>query len=115
MKIFSVIGCILVFLCLSACQAVADPYLVCDPQTGVTNYEVVANGNASIVDARPDTTLAYDLEPFPVGVHNFEVSAIIITNEPGQGSWGQSEAAPFVGTRVQVNPVSGLLVSDVPF
>ena len=116
MKVFSVIVCIFVLLCLPIIQAKAEPFfLVCDPQAGVTHYEVVANGLASIVDARPDTRLAYDLGPFPVGVHNFEVSAIAITNEPGQGSWGQSDAVPFVGTRIQVNPVSGLSVRGAPF
>ena len=104
-------------LLLAPVLAWGAPFLVCDPQTGVTHYEVAVNGNAYVVDAQLDTRLGYDLAPLPVGVHNFEVKAMILYNDPngGAGSWGKSDAVPFVGTRVQVDPVSGLSVRDVPF
>ena len=95
----------------------AGPFLVCDPQTGITHYEVTVDGNSGIVDAQSDTTLAYDLAPLPIGVHNFEVKAMILYNDPngGAGSWGKSDPAPFVGTRILVNPAGGLSVRDIPF
>jgi len=108
---------LVLLLLLTPMWAWAGPwFLVCDSQTGVTHYEVVLNGEAEVVEAQ-DTRLNYDLEGLGIGVHNFEVSAMILYNDPngGAGSWGKSDPAPFVGTRVQVNPASGLSVSDVPF
>jgi len=105
---------LILLLLLIPIWAWAAPFLVCDPQTGVTNYEVIVDGTANVVDARPDTTLGFDLGGLPVGTHNFLVSAIIISNTPGQGTWGQSDPVPFVGTRIQVLPASGLSVSDAP-
>jgi len=108
---------LVLLLLLIPMWAWAAPFLVCDPQAGVTHYEVTVDGSTSSVPAQPDTTLAYDVAPLAIGVHNFEVKAMILYNDPngGAGSWGKSDAVPFVGTRVQVNPVSGLSVRDVPF
>jgi len=117
MKVFSVIVCIFVLLLLSAYPAVGAPFLVCDAQTGITHYEVAVDGKTYVVDAQADTRLAYDLTGLQVGVHNFLVRAMILHNDPagGAGSWGKSDAVPFVGTRILVNPVSGLSVRDAPF
>ena len=106
---------LVLLLLLLPMWAWAAPFLVCDPQTGVTNYEVIVNGLANVVEAQPDTRLGYDLGGLPVGTHNFLVSAIIISNQPGQGTWGQSDPVPFVGVKVQLLPVGGLFVRDVPF
>ena len=111
-KLALVLSLLLIPIC-----AWAAPFLVCDPQTGVTHYEVTVDGNTSAVPAQADTTLAYDVAPLAIGVHNFEVRAMILYNDPngGAGSWGKSESVPFVGTRVQVNPASGLSVREAPF
>jgi len=107
---------LVLLLLLIPMWAWAGPFLVCDPQTGITHYEVVVNGNPNTVDAQ-DTRLSYDLDGLGIGVHNFQVSAITLYNDPngGAGSWGKSDAVPFVGTRILVNPASGLSVRDVPF
>jgi len=108
---------LVLLLLLIPMWAWAAPFLVCDPQTGVTHYEVAVDGNTYVVDAQPDTRLAYDLTGLQVGVHNFLVRAMILYNDPagGASSWGKSDAVPFVGTRILVNPASGLSVKDVPF
>lgn len=52
---------IIVFL-LAAVPAVAAPYLVCDPQSGVAQYRITWDGQTpEIVPAQPDGSIRYDL------------------------------------------------------
>lgn len=85
MKKIALIFIILLF----AAVAHATPYLVCDPQDGVTGYEIVDNGNpVVVVDAQADGSLRYDLAEIAKGEHSYSVKAC--------NMWGCSEASGIV-------------------
>ena len=74
---------------LFAATAHATPYLVCDPQEGVTGYEIVDNGaTLPMVAAQADGSLRYDLAGIEKGEHSYQVKAC--------NMWGCSEASGIV-------------------
>jgi len=104
-KSFSLIAFFAVCLFMPVC-AFSAPFLTCDPQVGVTHYEVSVAGKTEVVSAGADSCLWYDLAAFAVGEYHFEVKAMRIT----ETSWGVSTPSPFIGTCVPLVPVSGLSV-----
>jgi len=72
--------------------ALANPFLVCDPQTNVTHYVVTIDGNTTTVlafDLGDGTVmLKYDLAGISVDTHSTEVKA--------KNIWDESVAVPFV-------------------
>lgn len=51
----------------------ANPFLVCDPQAGVTKYIIELNGNETeVVMAETDGSLKYDLAGLPPGSYIFK-------------------------------------------
>jgi len=75
-RILLAIGIILIFAGISH----ASPFLVCDPQPGVTDYEVVIEEDGipimgGIVPSELDTTVRFDLEGIPNGVYNAKLKA----------------------------------------
>ena len=61
-------------------SALASPFLVCDPQPGVTQYKVSYDGcatfQAGIVPAQPDGSIRLDLASFPPGNYKFCLEAM---------------------------------------
>lgn len=85
MKILSLFLSIVILpgLCLAA------PFLVCDPQEGVTHYGVTFTGqDKQVVAAQTDSSLKYDLGAVPEGENSVSVTAIKDT------AWGRLESAP---------------------
>ena len=82
---------------LFAAQALANPFIACDPQTGVQYYKVTGGAwVVSPVTAQADGSVKMDIVAAPVGVSNLTFSACI--NDP---IWGEqcSVTAPFSFTR----------------
>jgi hypothetical protein len=82
---------------LMASQAWANPFIVCDPQTGVTHYKVTgAAWVVSPVTAQADGSIRMDIVSAPVGTSNLNFSACI--NDP---VWGEqcSVTSPFSFTK----------------
>jgi len=104
-KAFSLLVCFIVCVLLAG-PAFGWPWLTCDPQVGVTHYEVTVGDGTPIVQVALNTRLWFDLEKFLVGDYHVEVKAMRIRNT----EWGVSDAAPFDGKCVQIIPVSGLSV-----
>jgi hypothetical protein len=87
-----------------AATAHATPYLVCDPQDGVTEYEIVDNGNPVFtVDAQADGSLRYDLADIAKGEHSYSVKAC--------NMWGCSEASGIV--IIKTVPVAPVLKIEI--
>jgi len=63
--------------------AMASPFLVCDPQVGVTGYVLLVNG----VEVTTPAPLHYDLAGVPVGPNEISVRAY--------NMWGESTPVPF--------------------
>lgn len=79
----------LLFGLMLASTAYATPYLVCDPQTGVTDYQIVDGTNATVtVAAQTDGSLRRDLADITNGEHSYQVKAC--------NMWGCSEASGIV-------------------
>jgi len=53
----------------------AGPYLVCDPQDGVTYYRYVVGDELIIEPAQADGSFKHDLTDWPTGVTNSELNA----------------------------------------
>jgi len=104
-KAFSLLGFFLVCVFMAG-PAFGWPWLTCDAQVGITHYEVTVAGETSIVSARLDTRLWFDLEDFAVGDYEFKVKAMRISGT----EWGVSTATPWNGACVPLVPVSGLSV-----
>lgn len=79
-----------------AATAHATPYLVCDPQDGVTEYEIVDNGN-------PVFSLRYDLADIAKGEHSYSVKAC--------NMWGCSESSGIV--IIKTVPVAPVLKIEI--
>lgn len=78
--------------------AFANPFLVCDPQTGVDNYKVEISGPTTVsVDIQPDATGQYGFKldladvTLPNGSYSVRANA---SNMWGTSSW--STSFPFV-------------------
>jgi len=104
-KSFSLLVLVCVFVFLPS-AANAAPFLTCDPQSGVTHYEVSGAVPVQVVAAAADTRLRFDLVGLPPGNYHFEVKAMRITDN----EWGVSSASPFDGKCLPLAPVSGLSV-----
>ena len=77
-------------LCVLAMAGVASaaPFLVCDPQAGVTYYSITGDPYwTASVPAQADGSLRTDLATIPGGAHTIQVLACNI--------WGCSSASPF--------------------
>lgn len=74
-------------------SASAAPWLVCDPQAGVTAYQVDgASWITAKVPAEPDGSLKLDVAPAPVGSTPLQVRAC--------NNWGEcSDQTPFALAR----------------
>lgn len=75
----------------------AAPFLVCDPQAGVTSYKLTGLPFVTaLVPAQPDGSIKLDVAPVATGTNNITVAACIV--DP---VWGEacSAAAPFSFTR----------------
>lgn len=80
-----------ILMCLAS-TAFAAPFLVCDPQAGVTNYRVSLDNGATWQDVAPDATNEYgfklDLEGISNGTYNVKAQAC--------NQWGCStDSSPF--------------------
>lgn len=81
----------LVFL-IFANVAQAAPFLVCDPQAGVTHYQITGDPYwTGDIPAQADGSLRTDLATIPTGAHNISVRACNL--------WGCSSAVPFSFTK----------------
>lgn len=81
------------FLVLMASAAWANPFIVCDPQTGITHYKVTgAAWIVSPVPAQTDGSIKIDISTAPVGTSNLNFSACL-----SDSMWGElcSVTAPF--------------------
>src|SRR5512139_2943117 len=55
----------------------ASPFLACDPQVGVTQYELEANGTtAGLFPAQPDGSVRIDLVAYTTGKYTFRLRAL---------------------------------------
>jgi len=84
-------------ICLFPVFAFGGPFLVCDPQTGVTSYKITGpSWVVSPVPAQTNGSLKMDVATSTVGVNSLTVSACI--TDP---IWGEacSAAVPFAFTR----------------
>lgn len=83
---------------LFAAPAYGGPFLVCDPQEGVTSYLVTGPAwvPTEMVPAQPDGSLKMDLSSAPVGQSSLYVQACDVDEV-----WGVqcSISSPFVFTR----------------
>lgn len=48
-------------------RAFAGPFLVCDPQSGVTHYTLTLGESSVVTPAEPDGSLKYDVGQLPSG------------------------------------------------
>ena len=90
-------GLLVIVLLLIASFAWSSPYLVCDPQAGVTNYKL--SGPAWVptnVIAQPDGSIKMDLSASTTGNNSLTVAACIT-----DALWGElcSSTVPFSFTR----------------
>jgi len=104
-KAISLLGFFIVCVFMAG-PAFGWPWLTCDPQAGVTHYQVTVGGETSVVPASASTCLWYDLEGFLVGDYDFEVKALRLTGN----EWGVSDPSPFFGRCLLLGPASGLSV-----
>ena len=83
---------IVTVLLMMASVVEASPYLVCDPQSGVTHYKVTGLPFVTESDAQADGSLKLDVALSPVGTNSVTVSACI-----EDATWGEvcGEASPF--------------------
>lgn len=89
---------VIVFI-LFATSALASPFLVSDPATGVTYYKITGLPWIDVVPAQADGSLKADVALSPIGVNNITASACI--SDP---IWGEacSAGVNFTYTRPQV-------------
>ena len=83
MKKLLIIGMI-----LFATNAMASPFLVSDPASGVTFYKITGLPWIDVVPAQADGSLKTDIALSPLGVNNVKVSACI--SDP---TWGEACSA----------------------
>lgn len=92
---------------LSAVPVFANPFLVCDPQTNVTQYVVTLDGVTTTVDAFDlgDGTvmLKFDLAGISNGNHDMSIKA--------KNIWEESIAVPFVFNKQAPQTPSGIGLS----
>lgn len=106
---------LLLALCfvLIAVPVWANPFIVCDPQTGVTHYKVTgAAWVVSPVTAQPDGSIKMDISMAPTGTSNLNFSACA-TEWDGIPGEVCSPTAPFSFTRRGI-PATSTGVKLVP-
>jgi hypothetical protein len=90
---FKVVPVVLLFILLFPIQALCSPYMICDPQAGVTYYTVEGDTFwTGPVPAQPDGSIKSDLLGMAVGTHSVQVRACVEL-------WGCSDPSPFSFTR----------------
>lgn len=83
--------------------AFASPFLVSNPQEGVTSYKIMEGASTQEVPAQANGALRMEMAGTSVGVHNITVQACSV--------WECSETVPFSFTRSAiVTPVGITLV-----
>lgn len=88
---------LLVFVFCLPCAALATPFIVCDPQAGVTHYQIAGDPFWTVnVPAQADGSIRTDVGNIAAGVHSLQVKACRTAD-----GWPEvcSAAAPFVFTR----------------
>lgn len=88
---------IILLICLFPMVVSAGPFLICDPQTGVTSYKITGpSWIVSPVTAQANGSLKMDVATSTVGLNSLTVSACI-----ADPIWGEacSAAVPFAFTR----------------
>lgn len=81
-------------------NALAAPFLVCDPQAGVISYNLDVNG--TIIEGIPAAiggSIYWDLAGMSFGPHTFKAQAI------GEGGWPSDWSDPFDTTKPE-NPLN---------
>ena len=89
-KLFTLIALVFFIVLLLPVLAFANPFLVCDPQTNVTNYVITGDINVTVpaTDLGDGTVrLQYDLAGITEGTFKLEVKA--------KNIWGESISVPF--------------------
>ena len=97
----------LVFIFLFATSVYAEPFLVCDPQEGVTQYKIVWGEVVEYVSANPDGSFRYDVAGVPEGNSDGDLYAgkpWLINGIP-QETINWSDPRPFVLTRPSAFPI----------
>lgn len=79
---------LIVAFILYATNAMASPFLVSDPASGVTFYKITGLPWIDVVPAQADGSLKTDVALSPLGVNNVKVSACI--SDP---TWGEACSA----------------------
>ena len=77
---------ILAGLLLIPVVCLAEPFAICDPQAGVTAYDLEVDGIVEVIDipAQPDGSLLYDVAAYAgTGERSFKIRA--------KNLWGVSE------------------------
>lgn len=88
---------IVLAIVLMASVSYAAPFLICDPQAGITHYKITGDaywtGN---IPAQPDGSIRSDLAGIVSGTYNIQLSACI-----NDTLWGEACSAevPFSFTR----------------
>jgi len=98
MKYVRIVLALVFVCCIGVTMAVASPFIICDPQTGVQYYKVTGAGWVPVtnVTAQPDGSIKMDIAAATVGTSNLNFVACMTTTE-----WGEvcSTATPFSFTR----------------
>lgn len=98
MKYVRIVLALVFVCCIGVTMAVASPFIICDPQTGVQYYKVTGAGWVPVtnVAAQPDGSIKMDIAAATVGTSNLNFVACKTTTE-----WGEvcSTATPFSFTR----------------
>jgi hypothetical protein len=82
---------LVVLMVLFPAMVFASPFLVSNPQEGVTYYQVVEGAVTSEVTAQENGSLRMDVAGTSIGIHSITVKACSM--------WECSETVPFVYTR----------------
>lgn len=88
--------------------AQSAPWLVCDPQTGVTSYQFSGDSFFTTKTAEADGSLRYDLVGLTNGSHTIQVVAC-------NTLWGCSTATPFTFTKgAPASPLNIRIIAVLP-
>ncbi len=90
--------CLVIFLLVFSSMALAGPFLVCDPQEGVTHYKISTGDVKQVVAAEADGSLKYDLSQIDPGALSRELRAGSTYDLDGEPSivFEWSDPLPFV-------------------
>jgi len=102
MKKIGIIAVMAVTMLLFSPMSHADPFLVCDPQAGVTHYEITGD-ITDTVTAEPDGSIKRDMAGTADGTYNIDVKACNL--------WGCSDPSPFGFSKSQCGAPAGIGLS----